>query len=105
MNRELNVSHPGHGRHDTTPRTTPAVFAAIGVVLVCAFAATYSYGRTALTAAANSDAIAIETENRTFCAELGLVPQSDVYGKCTFGLTEVRRRSEQRVGARAAGIL
>src|ERR1700675_3617713 len=98
MNSELNLSHPGHPRHDTTPRTAPAIFAA----LVCVLAAAYGYGRTAQEVATRADAVAIVSENHAFCTELGLLPQSDAYSKCALGLAEVRRHTEERASARAA---
>ena len=47
----------------------------------------------------------IDAENRAFCMKLRLASQSDAYGQCTSGLDEVRRRHEERLLARAAGIL
>jgi hypothetical protein len=105
MNSKLNLSHPGHPRHDTTPRTAPAIFAALVVALVCVLAAAYGYGRTAQEVATRADAAAIVSENHAFCTELGLLPQSDAYSKCVLGLAEVRRHTEERASARAAGML
>src|SRR5450631_3834629 len=103
MNSKLNLSHPGHPRHDTTPRTAPAIFAALVVALVCVLAA--AYGRTAQEVATRADAVSIVSENHAFCTELGLLPQSDAYSKCALGLAEVRRHTEDRASARAAGML
>ena len=74
MNSKLNLSHPGHPRHDTTPRTAPAIFAALVVALVCVLAAAYGYGRTAQEVATRADAVSIVSENHAFCTELGLLP-------------------------------
>jgi hypothetical protein len=82
-----------------------AVRAAAGLALICLFAGTYSYGRLAQAALERADAVAIEDENHAFCARLGLPSQSDVYSKCTLGLGEVRHHHEERLNARAAGIL
>jgi hypothetical protein len=104
MNSEL-IS-PILAKSSITWRPTPRLrYLAIGVALGCVFAATYTYGRTALKGAARADAVAIESENRAFCTELGLPPQFDAYSKCALGLAEVRRHTEERAGARAAGML
>jgi hypothetical protein len=105
MDSELHPSLPATERRERTFRTEPLVFTAFGVALVGLLAGSYSYGRTALTAAAQAEAIVIEDESRVFCNQIGLLPQSDAYTKCTLGLAEVRRHDEERFNAKAAGIL
>ena len=82
-----------------------AIPAAAGLALLCVFAGTYSYGRVAQAALEYADAVAVEGENHAFCARLGLASQSDAYGQCMLGLGEVRRHHEERLNARAMGIL
>ena len=86
-------------------RRAYALPVAVGLALACVFAGTYSYGRVAQVALERADASEIDEENRVFCVRLGLPSQSDAYGKCTLGLSEVRRHHEERLNARAAGIL
>jgi hypothetical protein len=105
MNSERSLSRPDQGRRDTASWRMQALPAAAGLALVCLFAGTYSYGRLAQAAAERADASEIEAENRAFCVKLGLPSQSDAYGQCTLGLSEVRRHHEERVLVRATGIL
>ena len=105
MNSERSLSRADDQPRDLAPWRARAVPAAAGVALLCLFAATYVYGRAAQAAAERADTIEIDAENRAFCMKLRLASQSDAYGQCTSGLDEVRRRHEERLLARAAGIL
>ena len=105
VSSERSLSHADHSRSELVSWQARTVAAAAGVALVCVFAATYGYGRAAQAAVARADAIEIEAEDHAFCARLGLPSQSDAYGTCTRGLGEVRRHHEERLLARAAGIL
>jgi hypothetical protein len=105
VNSERSLSGPDHSRRDMASWHMQAIPAAAGLALICLFAGTYSYGRLAQAAAARADASEIEEENRAFCVKLGLASQSDAYGQCTLGLDEVRRHHEERLNAKAAGIL
>ena len=105
MNRERSLSHLGHERRDMASWHMQALADAAGLALIFLFAGTYSYGRLAQAAAERADASEIEEENRAFCVKLGLPPQSDAYGQCTLGLGEVRRHHEERLNAKAVGIL
>ena len=105
MNIERSLSRSDRTRSELASWQARAVAAAAGVALICVFAATYGLGRAAQAAAARADAIEIEEENQAFCARLGLPSQSDAYGTCTRGLGDVRRLHEERLNAKAAGIL
>jgi hypothetical protein len=71
--------------------------------LLCALAtlvllsAAVIHGQGARASAERSSAIAIEEENRTFCASLGLIQTTEVYQRCADGLTDIRRRHEERL--------
>jgi hypothetical protein len=105
VNSERSLARSGHGRRAIASWHIQALPVAAGLALICLFAGTYSYGRLAQAAAARADAVEIDEENHAFCATLGLTSQSDGYGQCTFGLGEIRRHHEERLNARAAGIL
>jgi hypothetical protein len=105
VNSQRSLSYSDHSRSELASWRARAVATVAGVALLCVFAATYSFGRVAQAALAYADAVAVEEENQTFCARLGLSSQSDAYGTCTRGLSEVRRHHEERLNAKAAGIL
>jgi hypothetical protein len=71
--------------------------AVLAIAVLCVCGAAYVIGQGACAEAARNRAIAIEDENHTFCAGLGLVPATEVYGRCTEGLLAVRRQQEERL--------
>jgi hypothetical protein len=73
--------------------------AVLAIAVLCVCGAAYVIGQGVSAEAARNRAIAIEDENHTFCAGLGLVPATEVHGRCTEGLLAVRRRHEERLSS------
>jgi hypothetical protein len=81
------------------------MFALFGAGVVVLFAVAYVYGRDARLSAERAEAILIERENGALCAGLGLAPRTEVYAQCISGLTDIRRRQDERRNEDAMGLL
>ena len=82
----------------------PATFALFGAGVVVLFAVACVYGRDARRSAERAEAIIVEGENVALCAGLGLAPQTEVYARCINGLTDIRRRQDERRNEDAMGM-
>ncbi len=78
-------------------------FLVLGVVVLLSYA--YTYGSAARASANRAEALMIQSENETFCTGLGLAPKTESYARCVAGLTEIRRRQQQRFNDDTMGIL
>jgi len=99
MPTELTLA-PWHTLHPSR-----SVIAIAGLVVAGICVASFFYGRSAFEAVERSNALAVASENQTFCTGLGLAPQSESYRKCLAGLDEIRFRQERRWQTDAAGLL
>jgi len=81
------------------------IFALFVASIVVLFAVAYVYGRDARLSAERAEAIIVERENGALCSSLGLAPQTEAYTRCISGLTDIRRRQDERRNEDAMGIL
>ena len=81
------------------------MFALFGAGIVILFAVAYIYGREARLSADRAEAVIVERENSALCADLGLAPQTEAHRRCISGLTDIRRRQDERRNEDAMGML
>ena len=78
---------------------------AVGALaLIFAFLFAYDYGSVLHRNAVSAETAAIENEDVTFCGELGIGRESDLFARCKDGLASVRRAQQDRTNAAAIGI-
>jgi len=83
----------------------PTMFALFGAGTVVLFAVAYVYGRDARLNAERAEASIVERESGALCASLGLAAQTEAYARCISGLTDIRRRQDERRNEDAMGML
>ena len=71
------------------------------VVLVVAFTA----GRAQSRQAQAAEILAIESENKAFCGDLGFRSPSELYIRCINGLTDIRQRARERLAEQSDSLL
>ena len=91
-------------QHRRVAWIAPTLFALFGAGTVVLFAIAYVYGRDVRLSAERAEAIIVERENGALCTSLGLVPQSEAYTRCISGLTDIRRRQDERRNEDAMGM-
>ena len=102
--KELGISAGELQRHRAA-WIAPMMLALVGAGIVVLLAFAHIYGRDARVIAERAEMIVVERENGAFCAGLGLAARTDTYTRCMNGLTDIRRRQDERRSDDAMGIL
>ena len=77
----------------------------IALLVTLVFAAAYMVGSNRLRETTAAQAKAVEIENKSFCGDLGLTPESKLFARCVRGLTEIRQRARERFEEETASLL
>lgn len=82
--------------------TFGALVAAAGAI---ALAGAFMAGRAHLREAQTAETLAIETESKAFCGDLGFRSDSELHVRCIKGLTDIRQRARERLEEQSASLL
>ena len=103
----MHISLPSHSAQSSNAAWTGGVLISAFLIAV-AFAAAgalFVFGPQMRTAQEAERAMAIEEENRSFCAKFGMGAETARYGECSAALNEIRTLQEQRTQRETSGIL
>ena len=82
-----------------------AAWTVVGLISVVALFLAFMTGRDRVQEIVAADELSIASENRSFCTDLGLQSQSELFTRCVNGLADIRERARARFEEQSASLL